>query len=567
MLSSFIAIYSLLAITAQGYTQNSSTLPIVDLGYALYRASAFNSTGNYFNFTNIRYAAPPLGDLRFAAPVPPENNRSAGIQDGEYGPFCPQAASPAWEDTARSFLKSLSQGQTNFTPPPLNLTIPAPDPGESEDCLFLDVLTPKDILQSAGKGPGAPVLVWIYGGAYIGGTKTLFGNPSGLLARSGSNNISASSPEMIYVALNYRVGAFGWLAGPTLQSKGSANAGLLDQRLALEWVQKYIHLFGGDPNRVTVMGESAGGGSIMHQITAFGGVLGDGKVPFQQAIMQSPGFQPIPSLFQQEETFITFLKLLGVSSIEQARKLPTKDLALANSMMVRNATYSTYVWGPVVDGSFVPALPGKLLLQGAFDHSVKVMVGHNFNEGLAFTEPTVTDDAKLAAYLKLQFPSAQPSVLQFIQNTLYPPVFDGSFGYTNPTGRLDVAISEFSFTCNANYFDRALNNKTFAYMFSVPPALHGLDVPYTFYSDNGRSTDGVVNATLAFALQKYITDFVKTGDPNGPGLPHFPLYGSESTVLNLNITETATLNATTISEARDPVSNERCEWWQKALYF
>ena len=83
------------------------------------------------------------------------------------------------------------------------------------------------------------------------------------------------------------MGAFGWLAGPTLQSDGTANAGLYDQRLALEWVEKNIHLFGGDPCRVTVLGESAGGGSIMHQITAHGGLKG--PAPFQQAIMQSPG--------------------------------------------------------------------------------------------------------------------------------------------------------------------------------------------------------------------------------------------------------------------------------------
>ena len=91
----------------------------------------------------------------------------------------------------------------------------------------------------------------------------------------------------MFVAINYRLGAFGWLSGPTLQSDGTANAGLYDQRLALEWVQKNIHLFGGDANCVTVAGESAGGGSIMHQITAFGGLKG--AAPFQQAILQSPG--------------------------------------------------------------------------------------------------------------------------------------------------------------------------------------------------------------------------------------------------------------------------------------
>ncbi|KAI9770428.1 MAG: hypothetical protein M1840_003314 [Geoglossum simile] len=546
---------SLLAIAAQAF---AGDLPTVDLGYALHRASSFNSSGNYFSFSNIRFAAPPVGELRFAAPISPENNRSAGVQDGSYGPICRQAALPAWEQVAGAFVTSLSKGQTNFTPPALNFTVPTPDPRESEDCLFLDVLTPRGIFQKAGNGTGgAPVLVWIYGGAYIVGDKNAFGNPAGLLLRSGLNSIATSSPEVIYVAPNYRLGAFGWIAGPTLQSNGSANVGLLDQRLALEWVQKYIHLFGGDPNRVTVFGESAGGGSIMHQITAYGGIPGDGKVPFQQALMQSPGFVPTPSNFQQEEPFNAFLKFLGVSTIEEARGLPSEDLALASSLVVLNSTYGTYTWGPVVDGTFVPALPGQLLLQGAFDHNVKVMVGHNADEGLFFTDPSVTDDSKFAAYFGRHFPSAQPSVINFILTTLYPPVFDGSFGYTNPTERLLVAISEFAFTCNANFFDRALN-QTYAYMFSVPPALHGQDVPYTFYNGDGKPTEEVVNATVAYVLQKYITNFAKTGVPDGPGVPQFPSYGDNSTVISLN--------ATTISETRDPVSNARCEWWQKALY-
>ena len=97
------------------------------------------------------------------------------------------------------------------------------------------------------------ILVWIYGGGFSTGDKSVLngGGPSGLIHRS--------NDSIIYVALNYRLGAFGWLSGPTFQQSGTANAGLHDQQFALKWVQKYIHLFGGDPGKVTVMGQSAGG--------------------------------------------------------------------------------------------------------------------------------------------------------------------------------------------------------------------------------------------------------------------------------------------------------------------
>ena len=140
-----------------------------------------------------------------------------------------------------------------------NSPIPPPDPRESEDCLFLDVFVPKDVLSRAGSGCGAAVLVWLYGGGFTGGSKNQ--NPAGLIAASGN----ASSGDVIYVSLNYRLGALGWMTGPSyLAEGGTSNLGLYDQRFALEWVQKYIHLFGGDKNRVTLFGESAGGGSIMY---------------------------------------------------------------------------------------------------------------------------------------------------------------------------------------------------------------------------------------------------------------------------------------------------------------
>ena len=178
--------------------------------------------------------------------------------------------------------------------------------------------------------------------------------------------------------MNYRLGAFGWLSGPTFQESGGiANAGLYDQRFALEWVQQNIAKFGGDPNRVTVFGESAGGGSVMHQITAFGG---NTTTPFQQAVPQSPGFQPIVSSVQQENTFMAYMDLLNATSLAEMRSLPFSDLQKANIIQIGGSMYGQFSYNPVVDGVFAPALPGQLLAQGHYPKNLRIMVGHNADE-------------------------------------------------------------------------------------------------------------------------------------------------------------------------------------------
>jgi len=357
------------------------------------------------------------------------------------------------------------------------------------------------------------------------------------------------------VELNYRLGAMGWLSGPSLQAAGGvSNAGLYDQRLALEWVQQHIHLFGGDPTRVTVMGESAGGGSIMHQITAYGGQK---PVPFQQAIPQSPGWLPVPSNWGQENIAQEFLALLNVSTIEEARQLSSEAIIAANAQQVANSGYGGFTYGPVVDGSFVPALPPLLLAQGAFAKDVTVMVGHNADEGPLFTPPNATTNAAVLEYIKSNYVDVQDSVAEYIVNTLYPADYNGSFPYTSGLSRTVRIISESIFTCNSYYLGLAFGNKTFAYEFSVPPAEHGFDVAYTFY--NGVAGTEMVVAQVAQAMQTYITDFVRTGAPNGAGVPKFPIYGAGSLEENLNVTGFTTM--------MDPDAQSRCAWWQKALYY
>ncbi|CZT04799.1 related to cholinesterase [Rhynchosporium agropyri] len=586
-----LSLVAAFSVAVLGFPAATSDRPQIDLGYEIHQGQ-FNvsfdaflidglnthrkqSSGQYYNFSNIRYAAPPIGNLRFAPPAAPSTAEKV-FNDGSNLKICPNAI-PAWSATAT---KWLTQGigsiniTAGYTIPNITTAPPAMPgtPTENEDCLFLDVLVPKGVYDSDMREKGVPVVVWIHGGGYTIGWKTQYGSGVGLINASRRDK----QEGIIYVALNYRLGLFGFLSGNTFkQQSGTPNAGLLDQRFALEWVQKNIAKFGGDPNRVTVLGESAGGGSIMHQITANGGTA---KAPFQQAIIQSGAFLPVPGMERQENLYEKFRNITKVQTLDQARKLTTEELQFANAKIVGESNYGDFSFNPAVDGTFATDLPGKLLLEGKFDKSVRVLVGHNADEGLFFTSPFVfTDEIFKKNVIDVSFPNADKNnVTSYILDTLYPNVLDGTYGYNNSIARATYILSEALFSCNAQYLSRAfgLNNDTdssedkdsdssndaYSYVFSVPPALHGEDVYYTFYEGPSPL---VKNDTLALIMQSYFTNFIKGGDPNGEGLPNFRAYDEktakgEGVLMNLGQSSTVMIP--------DYLPRKRCGWWQQALY-
>ncbi|KAE8452254.1 hypothetical protein EG329_000954 [Mollisiaceae sp. DMI_Dod_QoI] len=484
----------------------SSGPTVVDLGYALHQATISTENPCYFRFPNIRYAAPPLGGLRFSTPELPLDNRSAGIQNGSYGKICPQG-------TARWANKTLANAP--------------PGPTESEDCLFLDVT----VSESTFVTGDAPVLVWIHGGGYVMNGKAVGGSPIGILDRSAEHSEGA-----IFVAIQYRLGAFGWMSGPIFEESGTPNVGLLDQRLALDWVQKYIHLFGGNRRRVTVMGESSGASSIMHHITAYGGKQGVGKLPFQQAILQSPSMHnPTKSPILEDKLFKSFLDAANVTTIDEARNLSSEALQIANKKIISSSAFGLYTFQPTVDGNYITDILSRSLLRGEFDPTIRVLAAHNSDEGYGFTDPTA-NNSSLSTYMSIYFPNASPSIISYISSTLYPPIYNGTYPYTTPFKRLDLAISEMMISCYPRYISTAKQNQTWDYLFSVPPGTHGIDIPYTFF--DGEVNAPVKNDTLAMLIQRYLVAFVAGGDPNAfarkNGLGTFPIYGEEARMLNFN---------------------------------
>lgn len=236
----------------------------------------------------------------------------------------------------------------------------------------------------------------------------------------------------------------------------------------MDWIQKYIHLFGGDRDQVTMLGKSSGSGDVLAQVAAYGGK--QGRAPFRRALAQSAFLQYIsPTL--AESTYETVLNYSGVSSFAALQKVPFETLHRANNIIIgQTAPYGTFAFGPTVDGSFLPDDPPNLLLDGQYDKSVQMFTGISSDEGLLLRSPFVHSDNEYDDALKQLFPSANASTLDYIGRTLYPPDFSGAFGYMNQSRRLDATIGDYSIVCPTVYLDNAYNlSNSYAYEFTVFP--------------------------------------------------------------------------------------------------
>jgi len=443
--------------------------------------------GDLTIFKGIPFAAPPVGDLRWKAPQPVQP--WSGVKETkEYAPACMQNSAA-------------------------NPRIGLPAIKVSEDCLYLNIWTPA---KSAGEK--LPVMVWIYGGGFSAGS-TSYALYDGMnLANKG----------VIVVSIAYRVGPFGFLAHPGLTAESphhvSGNYGLEDQIAGLKWVKDNIAAFGGDPNKVTIFGESAGGISVSMLAAS---PLAKGL--FEGAISESGGsFGPVNSppaagenvqpMKDAEKAGEAFAEKLGAKTVADLRKISAADIQKSSGGRLGTS------W-PVMDGYVIPGDQYKLYERGRYN-DVPVLIGTNSDEGALFVFKTTADQYKKST--EERYGPYAESLLK-----VYPATNDAVALQSARDLSRDVTFGWHTWAW-AQLQAKTGKSKVFMYYFAHKPpeapnsplhskgATHGSEMAYVF--DN--LTPGVpytdTDRNIADAMSTYWTNFAKTGDPNGAGVPEWP---------------------------------------------
>lgn len=416
-----LALFLIPVIATSGLAKRDS--PLVTLDYGSFQG--FGSAFSTESFLGVPFAEPPVGNLRFNNPVPPSS--FSGVKNATwYGNACPQMSllAPGVPLPNNPGLA----GVTTY----LGELEPQGIVAASEDCLYANVVRPAGV----SAGADLPVVVWIYGGAFMAGDASAY-NGTSIIARS----MSLKTP-IVYVSFNYRLNAFGFLGGREVQEANLGNLGLYDQRLALEWVQKYISTFGGDPGKVIIWGQSAGSISAMLQMVAYDGDLNG---LFQGAIMESGSAAPIHEITseQQQENYDFLIAQTNCGGASDTlgclREAPYEAIANATAQMTALLSYQSLnsTWGPLVDGVFLKQTVRQSLRAGKYAR-VPVILGDVDDEGTLFSlySLNVTTNDQFLQYIRTVFLVGLSDAEINLVGELYPddPAQGSPFGVgTNDT--------------------------------------------------------------------------------------------------------------------------------------
>ena len=465
---------------------------------------------------NIPYAQAPVEDLRWRAPQPVDDNGtvlSQVIDATQEGPACVQQL-PAW-----------SAGL-------LAPTIPE-QPTGAEDCLILNVYKPANPVSDK-----LPVMIVIHGGGYTVGSAEFFTGQTSGPEYNSFPLVNQSDGNMIAVSIQYRLGVHGFLGSDEVMSDGTANAGLLDQRLALEWVQKHIGAFGGDECQVTIYGGSAGGGSVLAQMIMHGE---EQNPPFRAGIAEYPWWEPYHDKPVLEAQYQQLLEAANCTDLPCLRNLDTDTFNRATQQAfvlgyaANSYDYGDFYFGPSVDGVVVPQLPSDAFVSGAFT-KVPLLIDHDGYEGPLFTPQNLTTFAQADADLHTLWPAANQSFFDELYQ-LYPAsAFNSTFfQYSTIFGDALIACT----TRTVAKYVSAANLDVWKFIFRAGTELHGATAAYIF-DDPAASPP---SDYLGDWLREWIVGFVVQGDPNalqtGDARPVLPRYNDGEQILVVNQTDTA----------------------------
>jgi para-nitrobenzyl esterase len=437
-------------------------------------------------FEGIPYAAAPVGKLRWAVTQPAPTWPVVRNSD-RFMPACPQ--------------NYMGPDSTAFF---------GDYEAKSEDCLYLNAWTPAKT--AADK---LPVMVWIHGSGFRVGSGTERLHHGEHLAAKG----------VVLVTFNYRLGVFGFLAHPELTKESGHNAsgnyGLMDQVAALEWVKRNIAAFGGDPNRVMIFGESAGSGGVSYmQATPLA------KGLFNAAVGESGGSfsgRNVIRLGTADATGIRFAKAMGASSLAELRARSTDEL-MGVAVGTASPGSGAYPFAPIVDGYVVPEDVYLIFAKGK-QNRVPVLVGSNSDEGTTLrTPPPVFDDPSEQQQLKALYPAGTEE-----------KTVSGGMLWTAKTWASLVTkaggVSAYEY-----YFSHAPpfpQGQPFARDVTRLGAHHSAEIIYVFNNLDIRKTRNWPytewDRKLADMMSSYWVNFAATGDPNGKGLPLWPVWSEKDT--------------------------------------